>query len=73
MVSFENIGSSFLVVYHYVFLSNWSAIMYKFSKFVNPYMTTLYFFTMALFLFFIMSNLNMITMCKTFIEKEKEK
>ena len=36
---------------------------------MSPYVATFYFFTMALFLFFIMANLNMITMCKTFIEK----
>lgn len=73
LVSYDNIGSAFLTTYHYVFLSNWTSIKYKFSKYLSPYITTFYFFTLALFLFFIMANLNMITICKAYIEKEKRR
>jgi hypothetical protein len=71
-VNYDNIGSALLTTYHYVFLSNWTNIKYKFSRYLSPYITSLYFFTLAIFLFFILANLNMITICKAYIEKEKE-
>jgi hypothetical protein len=73
LVSYDNVAYAVLTTYHYMFMASWSAIMFKYSKFMNPYLTFFYFFTSAIFLFFIMSNLNMITICKTFIEKEKSK
>ena len=71
LVGYNHMGNAFLTTYHYVFLSNWTAIKYKFSRYISPYIASLYFFTLAIFLFFILANLNMITLCKSYIEKEK--
>lgn len=60
-----------LTVYHYVFLSNWSGIIFKFSKYINPYLTVFYFLSMAVVLFFILANLVFISLSKAYLEKEK--
>jgi len=66
-VSFDNIFHAILTVYHYVFLSNFSGIIFKFARNINPYLTTFYFVSMAVILFYIIANLIMISISKAYI------
>ncbi len=71
VVGFDNFLQAMLTVYHYVFLSNWTGIIFKFSRYISPYLTTFYFVSMAVVLFYILANLIFISLSKAYIEKEK--
>jgi hypothetical protein len=77
IINFNNIGNALLTVYHFVFNSNFSLIRGKFSFFVNPWVSNIFFISMSIFLFYIFSNLIMISMSKAYMQllatKEREK
>lgn len=69
LISFEDIFHSLLTVYHFVFVTNFSLIRGKFSSFINPYVSTLFFVSMAVFFFYIFANLIMISMSKAYMHE----
>jgi hypothetical protein len=67
LVGFDNFFRALLTVYHYVFLSNWTGIIFKFSRYISPYLTTFYFVSMAVVLFYILANLIFISLSKAYL------
>ena len=55
------------MVYHYVFMSNFSGNIFKFSRYINPYLTTFYFVSMAVVLFYILANLVFVGLSKAYL------
>jgi hypothetical protein len=52
-----------------MFSSNFHAIRSKFTYFINPYISSVYFVSMSIFFFYIFSNLIMISMSKAYMEQ----
>jgi hypothetical protein len=46
--------------------------MFIFSHNVNKYATAIYFVSLAIFLFYIISNLLLVTLYKSFVKEEKK-
>ncbi len=69
LVSFEDIGHALLTVYHFVFVTSFSLIRGKFTSFANPYVSTVFFVSMAVFFFYIFANLIMISMSKAYMHE----
>lgn len=67
LINFQNIGNAMLTVYHFVFNANFSLIRGRFTFFINPYISTLFFLSMSIFFFYIFANLIMISMSKAYM------
>lgn len=67
LLGFDNFFKAMLMVYHYVFMSNFSGNIFKFSRYINPYLTTFYFVSMAVVLFYILANLVFVGLSKAYL------
>lgn len=69
IINFHNIGHALLTVYHFIFNTNFSLTRGKFTQFINPYISTLFFLSMSIFFFYIFANLIMISMSKAYMHQ----
>lgn len=71
LVSFDNFLVASETVAHYIFMQAWSEIMFEYSRHINKYVATAYFITLAVLLFYMISNLLLVSLNKSFAEEEK--
>lgn len=60
-------------VAHYIFMQDWSHIMFDYSHHISKYAAAAYFITLAVLLFYMVSNLLLVSLNKSFAEEEKIK
>lgn len=73
LVNFNNIGNALITVYHFLYNTNFSLVRGKFTYYINPYISTLYFISSSLIFCYIFSNLIMVSMSKAYIEEIESK
>lgn len=67
LINFESIGNALLTVHHFVYNTNFSLTRGRFTYFINPYISTIFFISMSIIFFYIFSNLIMISMSKAYM------
>jgi hypothetical protein len=73
LVTFDNIGNALLTMYHFIYNTNFSIIRGKFTYFINPYVSSLFFISSSIIFCYIFSNLIMVSMSKAYIEEIESK
>lgn len=73
LVSFNNFLVACETVAHYIFMQDWSHIMFDYSHHISKYAAAAYFITLAVLLFYMVSNLLLVSLNKSFAEEEKIK
>jgi len=69
LINFNSIYNALLTVHHFVYNTNFTLIRGKFTFFINPFISSLFFVSMSVFFYYIFSNLIMLSMSKSYMEQ----
>ena len=56
-------------MYHFIYNTNFNNIRAKFTYYINPYVSSLFFISSSVIFCYIFSNLIMVSMSKAYIEE----